>query len=141
MYEIGRWLAEVTAAALTTAKTGTDQVLVEFRFLEGPNEGQRITEYLALTDGALPYTVKKLRACGLPNDDLARIEAMIGTEVDITLKQETRQNGKEMARVSFIDPPRAKRVSDPEVTQRVADKWRAKIAALPKEAEQPDPFA
>lgn len=140
MYEIGRFLAEVTGASALTAKTGTDQILVEFRFLEGPNNGNRITEYLALTEAALPYTIKKLRACGLPNDDLTQLDAMKGTEVEITLKEDTKQDGKPRARVAFIDTPRSQRVGDSNTAKAIAEKWKAKIAALPKEAEQPDPF-
>jgi hypothetical protein len=140
MYEIGRFLAEVTGASALTAKTGTDQILIEFRFLEGPNNGNRISEYLALTDAALPYTVKKLRACGLPEDDLTRLDAMKGTEVELTLKNDTKQDGRTFARVAFIDRPRSQSVGDSNSAKAIAEKWKAKIAALPKEVEPPDPF-
>ena len=138
MFTTGRFIAAVEGAMLTkSSNKGTEQVAVEFRLLEGPNSGQRITAYLALTEARLPYTVKELRICGFQGDDLTALDGLKGTEVELVLDDDT-YNGKTRTKVSFINKPGGPKEASDKAA--VAAKWRAKIAALPKEAEQPDPF-
>lgn len=136
MIEIVPALAVLNAATLTTAKTGTDQVFVEFTFTDGPNKGKRITDYLALTDAALPWTMKKLRNCGLPEDaGLEELSSIIGGEAEIVPKEEADRNGEMRVRIAFINKPGGGRPAvDPAAQVNIAQKYKAKIAALPKEA-------
>lgn len=140
-YELGTYGAEVEDAQLTTAKTGTDQVYVDFRFTEGPNQGKRINDYFALTDAALKYTMGKLRACGLADDDLGNLASIRGAKVELVLKEEQdKRDGTMRTRIAFVNKPgEGRAAAPPEEQSAIANKWKAKIAALPK--EESDPFA
>lgn len=138
-YATGKFIATVEGAMLTTSPSkGTEQVAVEFRIMEGPDNGARITHYAALTDARLPYTVKELRICGWQGDSLADLSSVIGTEVELVLDEET-YNGKTRTKVKFINKPGGAKSA--ENAPAIAEKWRAKIAALPKDPEPTDPFA
>lgn len=138
MYATGKYIATVEGGMLTRSSSkGTEQVAVEFRLAEGPDNGSRITAYLALTEGRLPYTVKELRICGWQGDDLSNLDSIKGNEVELVLDEDT-YNGKTRVKVAFINRPGGpKSVSD---ASAIAEKWKPKIAALPKEVEPPDPF-
>lgn len=130
MISKGDFGAEVVAAALTVAQgTGTEQVAVQFRFMEGADEGSTITEYLALSDAALPYTVEKLRTCGWTGDDISVLDMLVGTRVRLKVVHEDYQ-GKTRARVRFINPWRELKRLAAEETQGIAARLRSKIAAI-----------
>lgn len=125
-YANGKWRAAVVSGHLTVAKTGTEQIAVKFGLRSGPDEGSEITEYLALTDKALPYTLEKLRTCGWQGDNVEDLSSL-GGEVDITIADEVGRDGVARARVKYIDPPGAAGTPVPE---GVGAKWREKIRAL-----------
>lgn len=138
MYAQGKFKAEVLGGVLTKSSSkGTEQVAVTFRLLEGPDEGRDITAYLALTDARLPYTVKELRLMGW-KDDLNDLLTIQGSFVDLVLEHE-QYNGKTQTKVKFINAPGTGGVKAADDAAAIADRWRAKIAALPRE-ESADPF-
>lgn len=130
MISKGEFGAEVLGGTLTTAQgTGTEQVAVQFRIWEGPDEGSTISEYLALTDAALPYSIEKLRTCGWTGDDISDLSMIAGTRVRLKIIHEE-YNGRSKARVKFINAWREPKKLEAEAQRGIADRLRSKIAAL-----------
>lgn len=133
MYAKGEFLAEVIGGALTVAQTGTEQAAMQFRFLEGPSEGQTISEYLALSDAALPYSLPKLRTCGWTGDDIGDLSMCVGTKVRLVIKHEEYM-GKTRARVQFINKVRELPKLEESKRLTIAERLKAKIAAIEAQA-------
>lgn len=132
----GEFAAQVVEANLTVAQTGTEQVAVRFRLLEGPDEGSTIVEFFALTDNALAYTVEKLRTCGW-GDDLGELSGMIDTKVRLVIKHEDSRDGKTRARVQFVNAFREAPKLSADQAAGVASKWKDKIAAIKAASGEP----
>lgn len=128
-YSPGTWKAEVLAAGLTSSPNkGTPQVAIEFKLLEGPDAGGRITHYAAITEKRLEYTVKELRACGWSGDDLDDLSSVVaGTPVDLVLAEEEYE-GKTRTKVAFINEPG--RMAGGPAPKGVGQAWRDRIRAL-----------
>lgn len=133
MYAKGEFLAEVVSGTLAVAQTGTEQAAMQFRFLEGDNQGQTISEYLALSDAALPYSIPKLRVCGWTGDDVSDLSMCTGTKVRLVIKHEEYM-GKVRARVQFINKVRELPKLEEGKRMSIAEKLKAKIAAIEAQA-------
>ena len=83
------------------AKTGTVQLFVVFE-----TTADKITGFFALTDKAIEYTLKNIRAMGFDGErleDLADGKAMDGNLCQIQVDHEE-WNGKTRAKVSWVNP-------------------------------------
>lgn len=135
-YQEGTWGAEVLGAMLTvSSQKKTPQVAIEFRLMDGPDQGSKIIHYAAVTEGRLKYTVEELRTCGWTGDDLEDLSTVkAGTPVELVLAEEE-YNGRVNTKVRFINAPGRK---PPSAPAGIGAEWRAKIAALAK--PEKDPF-
>lgn len=105
-YPEGNYLCEVTDQGLTKASTGTVQVVLRFKVLEGTRPQRDVkqyerTTYLAVTSKTMEYLVPKLQALGYTRDSLDFINLqntmchdMRGTQAEFFCKHEDdRANG------------------------------------------------
>ena len=122
MIEAGTYKATVFSHAISETKKGEPQAVIAFAFTDkaGP---QKITYYGSFSEKARQYTIKNLITCGLksnnPADDLE-----IGKEVEIVIDTEVDEQGRERAKVKFIN--------EPGMTRNVIaqDLAKAKLSAL-----------
>lgn len=70
MIQAGRFIAHAHVAKLGTTETGKDQIGVQFRLDEGPDEGELVSWYGYFTDKAVQRTLESLRHCGFVGYDL-----------------------------------------------------------------------
>ena len=68
----GRYVGRAISAGLGTTSGGTEQMGVEFEFLDDPNVS--LWWYGYFSEKSLPWTVKTMRALGWSGDDLAEVE-------------------------------------------------------------------
>lgn len=80
-------------------------IALGFRLSDGDvDQGRIITAWKYFSDGALPYTLEALRACGWRGDNPAEITiADLASEVELVVQHEEYE-GKWRAKVSFINP-------------------------------------
>lgn len=133
----GKFAATIISAQVAESnKKGTPGVFFTFKTSHGEIEGS-----LWLSDAAYERTLKTIRECFAFNDDFASLGSQIeGKECSITVDMETGSDGKEYARVKWINPvkPAAKPVSGSLLATLTA---RAKgIAAPVPKNESGEPF-
>jgi hypothetical protein len=104
MLEAGEYRARAVKAALGLAKSGSEQVGVQFELLDV--SGQSITWYGSFAnDQAFEITMKGMRAAGFRGDDLADLSSLEDgntPEVTLVVVHETYQ-GKTQVKVKFIN--------------------------------------
>jgi hypothetical protein len=95
----------VTDHGFSEAGTGADQVFVTIQNSNTPERS--ITAFLAMTDKAIKWTVKKLRACGFTGydfTDLADGKLLVGHEVIYEVEHDVFE-GETKAKVGWINNP------------------------------------
>ncbi len=93
--------ARAINAAIGRAGTGTHQIAIEFEFLD---EQGGITYYGPLTDNALQYTMKAVRAAGFQGDDLSDLSSLSGETPEVMLVIGPEEyEGKVTRKVKFIN--------------------------------------
>lgn len=102
-YTIGRIRAKATGGELGYANTGTEQVQVQFKILEGPDEGRDITWWGYFTDKAADRTLKALALAGWDGEDLSVLNGLGNNEVLLVIADDT-YNGETRQRVQWINP-------------------------------------
>ena len=131
---IGAGTHQVTieSTALTQTKAGADQIAITF-----VNEtGDRIMDFLSLTERAWQYTDQKLKACGFTGganvDQLAGENSpIVGASMQITVAVESDPGYQPRPRVKFYGPPSGpKGVNNPA---SVAAALRARLGLPPAE--------
>lgn len=101
MIQAGVYLATVLTHSINETKKGEPQVVIAFSFKDriGP---QKITYYGSFSEKAAQYTIKNLITCGLKGSNPAG-EIEIGKEVEIVVDLEKDDQGKDRAKVKFIN--------------------------------------
>ena len=100
--EAGKYKARANNWGLCKASTGTPQIGISFDLLD--LTGQTISYYGSLSDNALEFTVKALRACGWQGDDVSNLQGLDANEVSLTVESEV-YNGKSTLKVKWVNPP------------------------------------
>lgn len=122
MIEAGTYKATVFSHAISETKKGEPQAVIAFSFSD-KNGPQKIHYYGSFSEKARQYTIKNLITCGLKeNNPAGALE--IGKEVEIVIDVEFDENGKERAKVKFINEPGMTRNVIPQ------DMAKAKLSAL-----------
>jgi hypothetical protein len=87
------------------AKTGTEQILMMFRVIDGSHEGVELPWFGSFTENTWERTLEGLRYCGFRGDDLTTLNAQkLDDEVSIKVEHQTNANsGKTYARVAFVN--------------------------------------
>ena len=114
MLKSGNYIAKVVSHATSETKSGAPQAVVTFSL----GENQKITWYGSFKEGkAQEITFKSLLAMGLKGNNPAG-DLEIGKEVEIVVEIEPDLNGKDHARVKFINPlGHVKNVLSPEMAK------------------------
>lgn len=103
----GRHPAKVIALAFGAAKTGTEQIALQFEILDGRDRGSTISWYGALTEKAWEWTLKALAACGWPPG--VQLDGLgvshLQSLVSLVIEHESGQDDKLRARVRWINRP------------------------------------
>jgi hypothetical protein len=132
---VGKHTGTIIATGLQKASTGNIQVLIQFE----DEKGDTITAYLSTTDGAMPWTEKKLAACGYvlaENDyDFARLNdpdcPIIGMKnIPFTVEEKKGLDGEFHNRVGWIGEGGGGGITermDPNETKAFAAQLRAKL--------------
>lgn len=142
MIEPGKYRARAREWAFGLAKSGNEQIGVEFDLLDRP--GERMTWFGSFAPKALEFTLKALRACGWTGSDLAELDANMGgleqNEVVLVVEHEEYQ-GKVSARVRWVNAGGGVGMSNPldqGGLKSFAARMRAQIVALdPGSAKKP----
>lgn len=98
MMEPGTYRAKVVGAAFGYSNSGNEQIGVKFETKQGD-----IMWYGYFSPAAMPYTLERLKTCGLPDNNLIKADEMVGTEVDIIVEHEE-YDGKTRLKVQWINP-------------------------------------
>lgn len=127
MIDAGYYLAQATGPlAIGDTKAGGQQAVVEFKILEGPAAGQRITWYGSFNEGrALEITTESLKVTGYDGSDDASV---MKNQVSLNIKHDEYQ-GKVSAKVAFVNPVGGRFVASDAATTAAA-KARLKAAML-----------
>jgi hypothetical protein len=105
-YTEGRYLCEITDQGLSKASTGTVQIVLRFKVIEGTQPQHEVTQqyertaYLSVTDRTMQYLVPKLHALGYTRDSLKFLNLtepqchdLRGQQADFYCKHEVGQQG------------------------------------------------
>ena len=103
--------ALVLPYVLGQAKTGTDQIGVQFRLLDDPWKGWTLPWYGTFSEAAFPMTYEGLKACGWRGERIDTLKADLrnGTEVLLVVEAEEYE-GRWRAKVRFVNPPQSIRM-------------------------------
>lgn len=142
----GIYRAKTLTAALGETKSGKEQMAIDFGLVDGPSAGQRITWYGGfMSDKAVEYTVKALRACGWKGDDLSAV-GELAEEVEIVVQHEDYE-GQMRAKVKYVNPlgGAARNAMAADKAKAFAARMKARIAqvgkAAPSQREEPPPHS
>lgn len=131
MISPGRYKARATDAQLGFTEGGKEQVAVAFEIVsDGDHCGETITWYGYFTEKTTERTFESLRTCGWDSDDLSQLDGVRG-ECEIVVEHEEDQNGKERARVKWVNRPGAGGVS---LKNKMSDGQRLSFAERMKGA-------
>lgn len=96
---------------LGQAKTGTDQIGMQFRLLDEPWKGWTLPWYGTFSEAAFPMTYEALVACGWRGEFITTLgrDLVDGAEVSLVVEPEEYE-GKWRARIKFVNPPQSIRM-------------------------------
>lgn len=99
-----------TYAQLGEAKTGTKQVLMQFKILDGEHAGRTVPWIGYFTSGTVDGTLKALRVAGMKGEDLTKLFGDNAQElnqvVDIVVEMKPNQDGsKSYPQVRWVNSP------------------------------------
>jgi hypothetical protein len=101
LIENGRYRARAIDAVLGVADTGTKQVAVLFDLLDHP--GHAIAWYGYFTEKTEERTIESLIHAGWTGDNLASLDGLGSTEVQLVVEHEQNQKGEVIARVKWVN--------------------------------------
>ena len=134
MIDAGKYRARAREWAFGLAKSGNEQIGVQFDLLDQP--GESITWFGSFAPKALEFTLKALRACGWQGADLAELDCNMGgleqNEVVLVVEHEEYQ-GKTSARVRWVNAAGGVGMANPldqGGLKSFAARMRAQIIAL-----------
>jgi hypothetical protein len=104
-YTTGSFKAKALSGDLGYAKSGTEQVAVQFEILEGPDTGRAITWWGYFSDKAVDRTLKALMVAGWDGNDVAVLGGLGANEVSIKIEDDV-YNGETRQRVQWVNPLR-----------------------------------
>jgi hypothetical protein len=99
----GTFRAKLVGKEMCRSKGGAEQLALRFEVTAGDKAGAQITEFLSFSDAALKYTVEKMRTCGWSGADLADLETLGSTEVEIVVRMKQDPGYEPRMRVQFIN--------------------------------------
>jgi hypothetical protein len=121
-----------------SSKKETPLVTVAFEILRGPDAGQRISWIGYFTENTEKRTLEALRICGFTGDDLDKFADQRPTnEVEIVIEHEKSDDGKERAKVAWVNDPRRSGGLRLEAPLRDGDlrkfgaQFKAKLKSMP----------
>lgn len=134
----GRYRARAQFGTLTTASTGTEQVVIDFVITEdGPGHGSRLPWYGFFTEKTFARTIESLRHLGWEGDDLNDLTGIDANEVelDIGIEEYTNKNGEVgmRSRVNWVNRaggPVLKGAMDAGQAADFARRMRGRVLAL-----------
>jgi hypothetical protein len=103
MISAGRHKARAVEGALGMTGTGKEQVGVMMEITAGEHAGETITWYGFFTEKTIERTMESLRHMGWSGDDLSDLTGIDANEVTIVIEHETGDDGKERARVKWVN--------------------------------------
>lgn len=72
---------------------GNDEILLR---VQVPSLNRSLFVRLSFSDGAAPYSIDKLRACGWTGNDVTKLDGIDANEVDVNIKYEIFENKEQM---------------------------------------------
>lgn len=138
LHEEGWWDATIVRHALCRSKSGTLQVRITF----STQLDKEVTVWLAISPNAIPYTRKKLEACGYTGSDVQELngtDMLVGREVRLRIVQEADHAGEQRSRVKGIYPKAEAAKTGPlEMTLDEIAAANALLQQTPCESEEAD---
>jgi hypothetical protein len=140
MVQAGTYRGKPVRAALGLASTGTEQIAVQFEFVDPP--GERLTWFGFFTEKATERTIESLRHCGWRGDDLSVfVEGQpppegFDQEVELVVTTEQYQ-GKTQTRIAFVNGGGGmamKNALDADQAAAFAKRMKSKIGAFDRAA-------
>jgi hypothetical protein len=127
MFTPGKYRAQPTQAEYGKASTGSDQIAITFRLLDGPEAGQHIAYFGYFTEATAEHTFEAMTNAGWDGVDLADV-SMIGREggplVQLVIaNEEDKRDGGVRSRVRYVN-----RVAGPVLKQKMTEGERADFA-------------
>jgi hypothetical protein len=115
------------------SSAGNEQIAVTFQLVDEPHAGQTITWFSSFaSDKATAITLRALRTCGWLGDNLADLEGIDASEVDLVCEEEEYE-GERRLRVRWVNPPGGARLAQPmsEGERRAfAERMRGTVLAM-----------
>jgi len=137
----GNFLATVASTQWGKTKSGVEQIVIDFKIIEGIHEGERILWYGYFSAGAAERTLKSLRACGWRGSDLSRL-GTLDLHVEIIVEGEEYM-GKTRQKVKWINQPGSTALKNPladSELKSLAERMKATAALLPEAKDDANPF-
>ncbi len=131
---VGTFRAKAVSGALGFDGKNNAQVVVSFRFLEGPNLGVVGTWYGSFSGKAEARTLESLRFCGWAGDDLSNLVGIDANEVLLVVGEDT-FNGKTSTRIEWVNEVgavRMKAAMTPEQAKEFAKRMMGQVLASKK---------
>lgn len=101
-YTTGKFKGRAIAGELGMASTGNEQVQVQFKILEGPDEGKDITWWGYFTEKTADRTLSSLALTGWDGEDVSVLNGL-GTKDVLLVIEDDHYNGEKKQRVQWIN--------------------------------------
>lgn len=98
----GSYLAELIGWEYGFTKNNHAQLALQFRLLDGPDQGRTIPAYRNFADGAIEYTFEAMTALGWDGESVDNPEGLGTKQVMLVINHEE-YNGKWNAKVQYIN--------------------------------------
>lgn len=135
----GRYQARAIQGSheLTASSTGSEQIALPLEIqVNGTTE--KAWTYLSLTDKALPFSIRRLRACGWTGKNILALSGLDSNEIEVEVKEQEHQ-GKTRTVIDIVAPREVKPL-DAHAARALAERV-ARLAAESATAEDaPPPF-
>lgn len=100
----GKYRAKALTAELGFAKSGNEQVLVNFQITEpGPHQNHEIAWYGTVTENTAKRVIESLLLTGWDGQDYEYFTGLGTNEVSLVIEEEVDQQGKPRVRVKWIN--------------------------------------
>lgn len=84
------------------AKTGTEQIVVQFEMLDGPAKGERHSWYGPFGERSTQRTLESLEHCGWDGESLIDLKGMGTKEVELACGEDD-YNGEKRIRINWVN--------------------------------------
>lgn len=128
------YTARAVSFDMGTAKTGTEQIVVEFQLIGGDEDGKRLTDFFPLSEKAIQYTFEKLAAAGWDGQDMVSWNGLGSVECRLVVEDEEHE-GKLRTKIIFVNRVGVamKNAMDAAAKNDFASRMRGHLAAFQQE--------